>query len=486
MKKIITLFSFICLWNISALPQITWMAANNLNTSSTGNDHPRVVMDASGNPLVLWGHSNRAMFSRWNGTAFTSPVMLNPVTMTIAEDFWMGPDIASHGDTIYVVFKQTPETDTASHIYLVRSFDGGINFSTPFRVDWMDDVITRFPVVTADDSGNPVVAYMKFDINFMNAQWVVVKSTDYGSTFSPSVLASGWSSATSTVCDCCPGSITSSGNIVAVSYRDNNSDIRDMWAGISTDGGSTFAQGVAIDQGGWFISACPSSGPDAVIFNDTLYAAYMSGASSSTWVWSSRTSLSPPASSYGQPITGAFSGMTSQNFPRIAHYGNAMAMVWKQYVNSSDQLAILFTNDIAAGFPATNDTVDLVNVMTTDVALHNGTICVVWEDESTGTVKYRNGTFTPVITSVGEEAENNFEIYPNPVVNELKIKNAELKIKSIEIFDVVGQLIFNAQPQTSNRKPQTSIDVSSLSPGLYFCKVTGEGNRTVTKKIIVE
>src|SRR5689334_9658293 len=185
MKKVNILFTLL-LVHVCVYSQITWMGAgSNLNVSSTGNDHPRVVMNASGNPLVLWGHTNRAMFSRWNGTSFTTPVMLNPMSMTIAEDFWMGPDIASHGDTVYVVFKQTPEADTASHIYIVRSFDGGVNFSTPFRVDWVDDVITRFPAITADDSGNPVVTYMKFDINFMDAQWVVVKSTDYGSTFSP-------------------------------------------------------------------------------------------------------------------------------------------------------------------------------------------------------------------------------------------------------------------------------------------------------------
>lgn len=485
MKKIITLLSSVVLLNISAQSQITWTMGMNLNTSSSGNDRPRVVMNAAGNPLVLWGHTSRAMFSRWNGTTFTTPVMLNPMTMTIAEANWMGPDIASHGDTIYVVFKQTPEADTASHIYLVRSFDGGINFSLPFRVDWITDTITRFPTVVADETGNPVVAYMRFDMGFMEAQWVVVKSTDFGSTFSPSVLASGWSSVTSTVCDCCPGSIVNSGSIVAVPYRDNNSNIRDIWAGISADGGATFAQGVGVDQGSWMIPACPASGPDAVIFNDTLYTTYMSASAGTSWVWFSKTPLSPPVSSFGQPITGAFAGMTTQNYPRIDRYGNAMAMVWKQYVSGSDQLALLFTNNIMNGFPATYDTVDLANVYTTDVALSNGNICVVWEDEGSGTVKYRKGTFVPDITSVSETTtENSFEVYPNPANDKLRIKNAELKIKSVEIFDVLGQLVFSEKQETGNKKQV--IDISSLSPGIYFCKVVGEGNAIGTKKIVKE
>lgn len=485
MKRVALLLVFIVLLVARAQSQISWSGmGSNLNSSPSGNEHPRVVMNAAGNPLVLWGHSNRAMFSRWNGTSFTTPIMLNPASMTIAEAYWMGPDIAAHGDTVYVVFKQTPEADTSSHIYIVRSFDGGINFSSPYRVDWIGDTLTRFPTVVADESGNPIVGYMRFDINYMEAQWVIVRSMDYGSTFSPSVLASGWSSPTSTVCDCCPSSVVNSGNIVAMPYRDNNNNIRDIWAGISTDGGNTFAQGVGIDQGAWLIASCPASGPDAVVFGDTLYTTYMSASSAATWVWLSKTPLSPLASSIGLPVTGAFTGMTMQNYPRIDHYGNAMALVWKQSVNSTDQLALLFTNDISNGFPAAYDTVDLANVTTVDVALSNGNICVVWEDDATGTVKYRSGTFNTV-TSVNESiTKNDFEIYPNPVANRFTIYDVRCTISKIEVTDALGQLVFTRHPGANSG--QLSIDVSCLLPGLYFCKVTDENNRSITKKIIIE
>src|SRR5687767_12688697 len=110
MKRATIFLALIISQTIVSQSQITWIGAgSNLNTAATGNNRPRVVMDAVGNPLVLWGYSSRAMFSRWNGTSFTTPVMLNPMNMTIAEAYWMGPDIATHGDTIYVVFKQTPE-----------------------------------------------------------------------------------------------------------------------------------------------------------------------------------------------------------------------------------------------------------------------------------------------------------------------------------------------------------------------------------------
>lgn len=41
--------------------QITWSSATNVASSTFGNDHPRIVMDGSGNPLVLWGDLDNAM-----------------------------------------------------------------------------------------------------------------------------------------------------------------------------------------------------------------------------------------------------------------------------------------------------------------------------------------------------------------------------------------------------------------------------------------
>src|SRR6187399_144931 len=147
MKKITTLFTLIFI-SILADAQITWNMAMDVAGSSFGNMHPRIVTNASGDPLILWNHSMNAMFSRWNGTGFTTPVALNPAPLMVAGASWMGPDIAAKGDTVYVVFKQMPEADTSSHIYIIRSFDGGTTFSMPFQVDNIGDSISRFPTLT--------------------------------------------------------------------------------------------------------------------------------------------------------------------------------------------------------------------------------------------------------------------------------------------------------------------------------------------------
>ncbi|MCY7410779.1 MAG: glycoside hydrolase [Chitinophagales bacterium] len=283
MKKLSWLLLIIALisqYNL-AKAQISWSMGMNVASNSYENMHPRVVADASGDPLVIWGRMSdeSVFFSRWNGTAFTLPVKLNPSWLTVATASWMGSDIASKGDTVYVVMKQTPETESTSHIYIVTSFDGGITFSVPKQVEFIADSLSRFPTVTVDATGNPVVAFMKFDNMFADSRWAVTKSSDYGNTFSTDVKASGWSGADALVCDCCPGGIVGEGNNIAMLYRNNQNNIRDSWASISTDGGTSFTEGWNVDQNNWNLISCPATGPDGVIIGDSLYAVFMNGES---------------------------------------------------------------------------------------------------------------------------------------------------------------------------------------------------------------
>jgi hypothetical protein len=283
----------------NAQNSITWNTGMNIASSTTGNQHPRIVLDGNGNPMVVWNNLNRCMFSRWNGAAFTAPVMLNPAFMAVAGTSWMGPDIAAHGDTVYVVFKQNPEASDTSNIFCVHSYNGGVTFSSPVQVDNIADSISRFPTITTDATGNPIVAFMKFNSSFLESRWVVAKSTNYGNSFSMDVKASGYSGIGAEVCDCCPGAIVSSGNVTATLYRDNLSDIRDIWAGLSTNNCASFNSGFSLDNLNWYIASCPASGPDGVIIGDTIYSTFMSGVTGNSRTYYSKSSISGGALSSG-------------------------------------------------------------------------------------------------------------------------------------------------------------------------------------------
>ena len=468
----------------SVQSQITWSAGMNIAASSFGNMHPRMVIDANKNPVVIWGRmSDESVFiARWNGTAFTMPMKVNPTSLTIATASWMGPDIAAKGDTVYVVMKQTPEAADSCHIWIESSFDGGITFSAPVQVERIADSISRFPTVTTDGFGNPIVGFMKFNSSFLDSRWAVTRSNDFGSTFTTDVKASGWSGGV--VCDCCPGAIVNDASNTLMLYRDNTNNIRDQWAGISTDGGNTFSFGMPIDQNNWMITSCPSSGPDGAIVGDSLYSVYASSASGMSLVYYSASSISAMQGSTGNPITGSFTNLSTQNYPRISTDGTAMALAWRQHVGG-DQFALLFTNNIINGFPATYDTVDLDNVVNVDVAVAEGTIFTVWQDDNSGTVKFRAGTFNSTTGISGNTSQNLFSVFPNPASDALHIKlnNHSPNDFKIALCDITGkEIYFSCQ---SELKREISIPLQQISKGMYFLTVTN-GEERSTRKISIQ
>ncbi|QMU66235.1 MAG: T9SS type A sorting domain-containing protein [Flavobacteriaceae bacterium] len=77
-----------------------------------------------------------------------------------------------------------------------------------------------------------------------------------------------------------------------------------------------------------------------------------------------------------------------------------------------------------------------------------------------------------------QEFENDMQIsvYPNPTTDYLNIET-ELEINTIEMYSLQGQKI-------ASYKNQNSINVSHLSEGIYFLKLTDSFNRTETIKFI--
>jgi len=466
--------------NLFAQSGITWNATTNVNMmSSYGNNHPRVVLDRSGDPMVLWGNpgGDDTYFAKWNGSGFTTPLLINTGIDVFAAS-WAGPDIAAHGDTVYVVVKQSPEMTNFAYLY--ASYNGGTSFGSAVQLDVnLADSISRFPVVTTDDVGHPVVSYMKIDPAMDNARWVVTRSNDFGATFGIDVLASNWSGGD--VCDCCPGQIICEGNTVAMMYRDNASNIRDMWCGISTDAGSSFDGGFGLDNPDWMLMMCPSSGPDGVIIGDTLHSVLMSGFTGDYLVYYSKSSINGMANSSVTPITGLLPSLNSQNYPRIATDGSAVGIVWKQSIGGQSQLPLLFTNNINNGFPSGFDTVDLNDVTNADIAIRDGMIHIVWEDPTSGTVRYRSGSFS---STMGIEGGNNNEmvsVFPNPTTGivSVQIANNYSGNAEMNITDLLGKNISTGIVTLSNGKVVT--DISGLNTGIYLLDVVVNGDHFVTQ-----
>lgn len=470
------LLSLIIIFQIStvtlAQSGITWGMGMNIAANSFDNMHPRMALNSAGQPMVVWGKMSdkSVQFTRWTGAAFTAPIKLNPAWMTVTSAGFMGPDIASKGDTVYVVVKREPELADSNRIFVFTSFNAGVSFNAPVEIAMIADSLSRFPTITTDATGNPIVAYMKFNSALMKSRWVVTKSNNYGATFSTDVKASGYSGPNAEVCDCCPGAIISAGNKTVMLYRDNLTNIRDIWTGVSTNNSVSFPTGFAVDNNNWMVMACPSSGPDGVIIGDTLYSTFMSTGTGTTLNYLSKSSLNTGAVNTVSQLSGAIPGLSSQNFPRIANDGNAMAIVWTQNVNGAAQLPILFNKDITSGLAAKYDTVDLADVTNADVAMKNGNIFVVWQDDNAGTVKYRKGTYAVTPAGLSENNSPLFAIYPNPSGDFWQVKlSGSQEITSYVLTDINGKIVFTEV--TNNKNSPIRIPNTNLSPGQYLLTI---------------
>ena len=77
---------------------------------------------------------------------------------------------------------------------------------------------------------------------------------------------------------------------------------------------------------------------------------------------------------------------------------------------------------------------------------------------------------------------NEFEIYPNPASDNLKVKLNGKEIQQIRIFDVTGKTVFESRLGTY--ASEANIPVSQLHNGVYILQVTS-GNQSGTKPFVV-
>ncbi|KOS05180.1 hypothetical protein AM493_03370 [Flavobacterium akiainvivens] len=86
-----------------------------------------------------------------------------------------------------------------------------------------------------------------------------------------------------------------------------------------------------------------------------------------------------------------------------------------------------------------------------------------------------NGFTVVTSTTANAPAFNKFitTVYPNPVSDVLNITN-ENAIDTVEIYNLIGQLIYTAKPAQNN----VSVNVSNLNAGVYIVNTSAKGKQT--------
>ncbi len=71
-----------------------------------------------------------------------------------------------------------------------------------------------------------------------------------------------------------------------------------------------------------------------------------------------------------------------------------------------------------------------------------------------------------------------FQVFPNPVVNQLNIQSKEA-VNTVSVYNVLGKLVHQSSPNAVS----PSIDMGTYKSGIYFVEVT-IGNSTKTVKVV--
>lgn len=484
MNKLVLGIITICSFTIHSIAQsANWNAPVTVASGTTyGNVYPRIALTTGDYPQVIWGNNgtDKIYSSRWNGTGFTSPIALNPAGVFPYIATWTGAEIASSGDTVFVVFSTEPVGNTAQ-VYTVRSMDGGWTFQDTVRVDQIGSDIPRFPSVAVGLNGNPVVNFMRFNSAFEDPEYAISRSTDLGVSYQ--VPINPTSAAPGFVCDCCPATVVTSGNQHVLLFRNDDNNIREMWGCYSTDGSASFTAFGEIDQTNWLITSCPSSGPSGVISGDSLVSTWMSNGD----VYISSANLNDQQIGTHRKLSPM--GLGTQNYPIIAGKGDTLAIVWQNTNGASD---IFFTYSVTgtAGLGVNIDTLTQGGAGSQtrpDIQFSNGKFHVVYSDNIGGDVKYLQGTIDPNSLGLSEsKANSDIEIFTAQTDGK-----TALQVRSGVSTEATVQLVTSAGQQVSVSKQQISKGISSISipeniqKGIYYVVLETKAGVIYKEKVIL-
>ena len=456
--------------------------------STFGNIRPRLSL-VNDLPIVMIGKSGdgEIFVVKGNGSGFNAPVGVVPSGLQTYMANWTAPDIASNGNNVVVVFKAQPIS--TGNIYSVRSTDGGVTFSDTIRVDNYDQGETWMPALDMDENGNPHVTYMIFAPTGGDERIVTTSSTDGGVTYQPQEIVTA--TTPGVACDCCPPELLVKGQYQLSLFRNNEANVRDTWGSLSTDSGATFASTENLDNLGWVITSCPSTGPHGVIIGDSAYVVSASRGEGSYRVYLSTTGLSgglnlnsvqmmdEPTSTMGD----------SQNFPRISGGGDTLVVVWEERESGNTDIMCSVTTDgnsqTLAAFKSKVNT-DITGTQSKpDVVYKDGVVHVVFQDLAAGNVVYRKGIVADV-TGINELNGAVIEIYPNPTSQLISIRGVEEQfIEAVSVIDALGKEVIISSNWISNNELQVDFG-SNAQVGTFFIQFELVNGSTFSKTVSVK
>lgn len=298
--------------------------------------------------------------------------------------------IACKGDTVYLAWTDdrngSPLWDN-SRIYFSKSIDAGNTWSPNMMVSLdLDTLFCRGSYIALDYFSNIYVAYVGLSQNDNDRDVYFTKSTDGGSSFTPSIMVNDsavvkWQVLGSIAVD-------SGGQYVYVVWADSrNGHDEDIYMARSTDSGVSFLPSVRVNDGvdsadQWYpVIACDNSGQYVYVAwqdsRDTLHGGDVYFSRSTDY-----GQMFQPDICVNDTIT---TGYTKQGNPTIYYCNNIIHIAWRDerddftiYYNRSTDGGISFGVDTKV-----RDDTNGAGMYPSIAADDSGRIYLVWEDSRT-------------------------------------------------------------------------------------------------------
>ena len=165
---------------------------------------------------------------------------------------------------------------------------------------------------------------------------------------------------------------------------------------------------------------------------------------------------------YGTAITDVIDGEYTQS-------GNAVIVAWNEEEGTNTYTA--GASDDIFKLPATATAVWAKKGGNGGIAVANG--------ENTGFIPIAGVTIEVGISEISSEQ---IQVYPNPTTGGLRIENGELRIENVEVFDVFGRKQ-KAESRKQKAEGTVLMDISELTVGIYFVKITTDAGEVVRKVV---
>jgi len=236
---------------------------------------PKVTVAADGTLITTYivqsGRDAKVMMSTSadHGLVWSAPLQISTVLYGTIGLQRQPITVKAPNGTLHAIWENVRTGNTLS-IYHTRSTDGGVTWTTPTPVYLVNDGRSQdFSSIAVAPNGTIYVSFLSADLNALDGlqHVLVVRSMDDGVSWTKPVRADMFTEGGA--CECCQQNIAvSREGLVAIAFRSNINNRRDVFLALSADSGASFITPVPIQTGTWTIDACPATGP-SLMFDTT-------------------------------------------------------------------------------------------------------------------------------------------------------------------------------------------------------------------------